>query len=131
MVRSFANQRLLDRLTGKAGRQISRRMEGVSASPTLVLLEDPVGDLEELVEATAMEEGKRPSAFLRRRKDRQLGLDASTGAMVLNGRECCMNLVRALNRQLHRMRLPTEHVCVGCGTRWGVQNLVREERRHG
>lgn len=113
-----------------------RRGAPSSTSPTMFVVEDPVTDVEEeLLRYTdenpdARRDDARVARRLREMANAGVQLDAE-GVPVLNGRRCCFELSRELDGKMHRLALPSEHLCPGCGTRWRVETRVREERHHG
>lgn len=113
-----------------------RRALPASSSPTMFVVEDPVTDVEEELlryvdeNPDARRDDARVARRLREMASEGVALDAE-GKPVLNGRRCCFELSRELDAKMHRLVLPSEHLCSGCGTRWRVETRVREERHHG
>lgn len=113
-----------------------RRGPPASSSPTMFVVEDPVTDVEEELlryvdeNPDARRDDARIARRLREMASAGVQLDVE-GVPVLNGRRCCFELSRELDAKMHRLVLPSEHLCPGCGTRWRVETRVREERQHG
>lgn len=117
--------------SGRRRKNVTERFGGLtSAAATMIKVEDPFPDLDEVVEAydEITPEGRVANSWLRRHK-RRLGFTEDR-KLALEGCVGCVELGRAIDRQISRIRLPSEHECPECGTKWRVEMQVREERRH-
>ena len=127
---NLSTQRTLNQLMGwNAPKTPAHDLAPKSASPTIVKVRDPVEDVEAIVEAQmeSYDQGRKANRRLRRR-ERVLGLDEQ-GRPALHGRHCCFELARSIDRQLHRIKMPSDFTCEG-GTVWRVETRVSEERHH-
>jgi hypothetical protein len=102
-----------------------------AAGPTFVKIEDPMVPVDQVVELLdeGTKYGRIANAWLRRKGNRRLARDAETGAMALEGRVCCMELARRVDRELARITPPKDFRCDVCGALWRVEVRVREDRR--
>lgn len=126
-----SHRRLTQLLTERYAPDIEPPM---AMGPTIVRVDDPAADVEEVVEAMDLDTpgGRYASKHLKKGKARTgLGYDKATGTATFGGRACCLTLARSIDRRLHSLPMPSEHQCPECGTRWRVEMRVREERRHG
>lgn len=126
-----ANENLLDFFEGRKIREDEQNSGPVWAGPTLVLIDEPLEELEvvaALMDELEGSEGRRRNRWLARQKN--TGIAVGEEGPVLNGRRCCYQLARKLDRRLSRLRLPSRHFCPECGTEWEVRTTVREARPH-
>lgn len=126
--------RAFNRITGASIETPENRSHSqplLSAGPTMIRIEGPEEDIEEMVrimdEGNA--EGRRRNKLLEREHHAGPGLN-SKGEPVLYGRRCCYKLARKIDQELHRLKLPVRRICPGCGTTWGIETRTREERPH-
>ncbi len=136
---SLSSSRLLSKILGHTSDDDLALMEPPrAAGPTLVRVEGP-GDVEgEIVDALldALDEDVPESRRLRRRlrqaerRTSLLGMDAQ-GRPTVDGRRCCYTLAQDLDRKLFQVKPEDVFKCSGCGAIWRIDNLVREERKHG
>lgn len=129
MISSSSSAALLRMFSGDTEDEAPRALPRATG-PTLVKLSDPLENAELAVELLdeVTAGGRRRNARLARKRERGLVRD-DQGEVTYNGRKCCAELVRRLNRALHVIAVPSEHVC-DCGTVYAVQQSTREERRH-
>lgn len=107
-------------------------------APTMVLLNDPLGDVEPFLDSLGggpddgSDGGPRQAAQPNRWMQEYVGSrggDLNESALpILNGRRCCYDLSRRLERQLHHMRLPARRTC-SCGATWSIEMAVRPDQR--
>lgn len=112
--------------------RVARRQVPVAMGPTLVKVENPLEDIEDIVERLdeASEVGRRRNKWLARRRGTMAVGRNRAGELTLDGRTCCYLTARALSTALPHLQLPYRHTC-SCGVVWGLEVQVREERRHG
>lgn len=122
--------RLYQEFLGTGGGNSQVRDLPNAVGPTLVKVEDPLVDLDRVVELLdeGTHHGRIANSWLRRRSNRRLSRTAN-GDAALEGRPCCMTLARQIDRELFRIELPKDYRCDSCGTLWRVEIRVREDRR--
>lgn len=120
---SPSSQRLLDRMSGVGPDTDMQRHLPRAVGPTLYKIEDPLEAIEDVAQRlVAGGTGRPPNKWMQRQAGIVHGLEM---------RDCCVRYATELNRQVHRLVIPTDNlVCSECGTRWGLEYRVREERRH-
>lgn len=128
---------MLGRVAGVEQPQPSRWEAPLAVGPTLRKVRDPQADVEDtLKEVWDEPDPRRRRAMgradrtLQRQRD-NMAVRGVDGDGLLGGRRCCFELAQEIDRNLHQLPIPSEHVCPGCGTTWAVEIAVREERPHG
>ena len=134
---SYATNRRLADIEGKILEPSSSRSKTVSA-PTVVLLSDPLADIETVINAFASADeeaasgrvSRRPNSWLQKQRlKRQRVSQRSSGLLVYDGRQCCMIHLNGLNRIVSRLRLPYYTECPTCRATFAIEQRVR--RAHG
>jgi len=141
---SESSSRLLDNLL--RGEPVSTRDEQLGiiprhGGPTLVLVEQSPLDEQAALAADVLDilDSDTPEGrSLRRRRRRNqrknrtdlLGQNEA-GEPTVNDRTCCYRLAQELNRKLHEINPGDHFKCLGCESVYRLDNLVREERKHG
>lgn len=129
------SMRLLQSMLSPQADEKARRLQPITSSaPTLILIEDPLGDVETVLGRSYDEEHgqssrKAPNGWLAKRG--WSGLTRHNDIVKIQGRGCCIELAKGLDRRMHVMEIPSRHVCPGCGATWAVEMRAREERKHG
>lgn len=114
------------------GEERARLEDGVTGlGPTIVKIADPARDVSDAIDLLDEATGDRATrrAVQRRRAAAGLGRD-DQGRLTLDGRVCCGDLVRDIQRALPFLANPADLTC-SCGTTYRVGYDVREVRRHG
>ena len=129
-------RRTLSGLTGmwdeeKLGRNDAPR----AAGPTLRRVRGPDDDrfvlLDDVMDTLDSDlPGGRKVAKVLSRRQRLLGHDGQ-GNATIDGRTCCWQVAQWIDSNLHSIGMGELLRCRECGAVWTVDNLVREERRHG
>ena len=106
-----------------------------AGGPTLRLVRGPDDDRMALVDDVfdALDgdlPGGRKIAKALRKEQRLLGHDGK-GKATIDGRTCCWEVAKWIDTNMASIDLGELLRCRGCGAVWTVDNLVREERRHG
>lgn len=107
---SESGQHALDRLLRpvEQDEEAQRQTDTVTWGPTLRKIRDPVQPISDVI--ARMDEhtqGRGPNSWLRK--------NAGKGD-AFSGRDCCMTMIKRLERTSHRLQMPSEHECPGCGT---------------
>lgn len=130
-------RRLADLLGLTVGKHGMSLLEAPRAGgPTLVGVKGPDDDtsivVDELLDAldSDLPGGRQVSRMLKRDRSRLLGHNAS-GEPTIDGRTCCWQVAKWLDKRLGQVQPGELFRCVGCGAVWTIANLVREERSHG
>ena len=135
-----SSTRALGRLTSGAA-AADRSETPRSGGPTLVLVEESPADEDaaltmdvlDLLDSDIIQGRTLRRARLQRRKRRrtQLSGQDDDGNPTVNDRTCCYLLAQELNRMLGTIAPGDLFKCRTCSSVYRIDNLVREERRHG
>jgi len=132
MTHSPASMMLLERMFGSLRGSERRGRLPTYGMPVAIKVSDPREDIEEVVDALFDGPARRPAtSWMKHLTTAGIRPGPHRGPPEIDGRPCCMLMLRSLDSQLGNLRLPSEHVCPECGTTWRLEHRVTEERPHG
>ena len=118
--------RLLGEVAGTGGTsaRTSRQRGGLVA----IKVADPAAEVIDLVAAVDEKKGRVPSGYLARARNKGSGGQRPSGLITFEGRVCCADHLRGLDRRAHLLRLPYETTCTECGARYSIEVRVHHGR---
>ncbi len=118
----------LSHLTGSDQRQSETGRAMRMGVPTVVKLEDPLRDVDATLEL--LNDGEVPErrarSWMQRHRSTQNRVERrDSGLPVFEGRSCCFEHFRQLQRQLAMLRLPYDTECPQCHARYRIELQMR------